>query len=351
MKRLIPIERTWLRRTVTVLACIPIVPIIALAALWIATSGDQGVPRTVADDPALPRIEVGGDLFHGETRGDPANPVVIALHGGPGNDYRSILPLEGLADEFFVVFYDQRGAGLSPRVPDEQLTLERYLGDLDGVVERYGRGRPVHLVGHSWGAMLASAYLGRHPEKVARAVLAEPGFLTSEMGDRFLEATNHMMPREVDLSALVGLAGAWLRSLHVDGPDGHEASDYLMHELMSLDIEGHPIGGYFCGGDISNGSLEDWRYGAAVGKALLMSVIQEDGTVKIDLVSGVERFAGPVLFLAGSCNELIGADAQRLHMRHFRDARLAVIEGAGHTMIGEKPEESLRAIRDFLSAP
>ena len=45
-------------------------------------------------------------------------------------------------------------------------------------------GQKVNLVGHSWGAMLASAYLGQYPEKVDHAVLAEPGFLTSEFRRR-----------------------------------------------------------------------------------------------------------------------------------------------------------------------
>ena len=40
--------------------------------------------------------------------------------------------------------------------------------------------KPVFLVGHSWGGMLASGYLGYAPEKVAKAVMAEPGFLNAQ---------------------------------------------------------------------------------------------------------------------------------------------------------------------------
>jgi pimeloyl-ACP methyl ester carboxylesterase len=38
-------------------------------------------------------------------------------------------------------------------------------------------------------------------------------------------------------------------------------------------------------------------------------------------------------------------------MRHFPNAELEVIEGAGHTMFGEKPAESLAAVRRYLDAP
>ena len=44
------------------------------------------VPRTVAEDPSLPAIEMNGARFHLETFGNPANPVIVFLHGGPGGD-------------------------------------------------------------------------------------------------------------------------------------------------------------------------------------------------------------------------------------------------------------------------
>jgi len=55
----------------------------------------QLVPATVAADPELPRFELGdGRLAHLQTFGDPNNPVVIVLHGGPGGDHRDYLHLD-----------------------------------------------------------------------------------------------------------------------------------------------------------------------------------------------------------------------------------------------------------------
>jgi pimeloyl-ACP methyl ester carboxylesterase len=68
----------------------------------------------------------------------------------------------------------------------------------------------------------------------------------------------------------------------------------------------------------------------------------------VDFVRGVDRFPGKVLFLAGSCDTLVGPEQQRRNLRHFRDAELVVIEGAGHTLFGEKPEESIAAVRRYL---
>ena len=64
--------------------------------------------QTVDDDSSLPSITFDGYTFHSETFGNPENPIVVALHGGPGGDYRYMLPLEELSDDYFVIMYDQR---------------------------------------------------------------------------------------------------------------------------------------------------------------------------------------------------------------------------------------------------
>src|SRR5215212_3659032 len=93
-------------------------PLLALAACGLADTGKPGnmVPRTVVEDPALPAVDLDGTRFHAETFGEPGNPTLIFLHGGPGGDYRDLLRLRPLLeDDYYLVFWDQRGAGLSRR--------------------------------------------------------------------------------------------------------------------------------------------------------------------------------------------------------------------------------------------
>ncbi|MDL1892501.1 alpha/beta hydrolase, partial [Sphingobacteriales bacterium CHB3] len=49
------------------------------------------VPLTVDQDPSLPSISVNGTQLHAETYGNPNDPMIVVLHGGPGSDYRSLL--------------------------------------------------------------------------------------------------------------------------------------------------------------------------------------------------------------------------------------------------------------------
>lgn len=187
--------------------------------------GDYVVQKTVEHDPTLPRATLGDVVLHSETFGSSENPVVVAVHGGPGLDYRSLLPLSALEDEFLVVFYDQRGAGLSPRVDDEQLTYASSLADLDALVDHYRADRKVSLIGHSWGAMLVSGYLGRHPDKVDRVVLAEPAALVHGAA---LPPKYRITPgffRQIPHALRI-----WFASRSKSGADADASGDYFMHD-------------------------------------------------------------------------------------------------------------------------
>jgi len=320
--------------------------VLLFLVLFVATSGDYKVPATVDHDPSLPSIEVGGLRLHAEAFGDADAPVVIVLHGGPGDDYRMLLPLKALSDQYRVVFYDQRGAGLSTRVPPEQLTIDDYLGELDGVVQHYSPDRKVRLIGHSWGAMIAAGYLSQHPERVEAVVLAEPGALTPEAGRAFIEKVSGMQP-PLSFGVVKAMTRAYFAALHADKPDDDAFMDEFMLKFMtSKDIEGHPMAGYFCDGDIGTAVLEHWRFGSTASR-VVQSWAQSGAD--INLVDGAEKFTGPVMFLTGQCDRVIGLEhQQRYHLARFPAATVTVIPGAGHTMFGEKPEASLAAVRTFF---
>ena len=196
-------------------------------SMWLFTCG-FAVPDTVERDHSLPRVELNGYPFHAETFGDADRPVVIVIHGGPGADYRYLYALKALADEHLVVFYDQRGTGLSPRVPAEQITVQVFIDDLDAFVSAFGKGRPVHLVGHSWGAMLASAYAGAHPHKVAKLVLAEPAFLDST-------TMGVMRSGWPGLAVVWGVAKAWVSQWFIrTRGDDYARDDFFLLQVMPL---------------------------------------------------------------------------------------------------------------------
>lgn len=337
-----------LKTTGKIIAVLIVLLGVMFLAFYICTSGSYEVAKTVEQDPSIPNIKIKNTIFHAETFGSDTSEVVIVLHGGPGNDYRYLLSLEALADEYFVVFYDQRGTGLSPRVDAKELTIDTMLNDLNNIIDYYSNGRKVNLIGHSWGAMLASGYIGKYPTKVNKAVLAEPGILTSEKAKEFIA----MMKSDFSLSFLWFMGKCWFQSLHVDGPDKQASQDYFLTAMMlnadaSL-FKKHPQSKYYCDQDINNISFDYWRNSALSNTAIFQSGIDEEGEMHIDLVSGVENFKNKVLFLVGECNSLIGEAYQQDHMKYFNNAEMIVIKNSGHTMFGEQPQQSIDVVRRYF---
>ena len=72
------------------------------------------VPKTVDQDPSLPSINVNGAKLHAQAFGPMDSTLIICIHGGPGANFKYLLNCKSLADKGYrVVFYDQRGSGLS----------------------------------------------------------------------------------------------------------------------------------------------------------------------------------------------------------------------------------------------
>lgn len=329
-----------MKRLLVILGSLVVAVAIAFGVLFLVTGGDHLVLATTADDPALPRIEIDGYAFHGESYGNPNDQTLIVLHGGPGGDYRSLRRLQDLAEDGYeVVFYDQRGSGLSPRVGADELTIAQFVDDLDAIVDAYSDGAPVVLVGHSWGAMLAALYMGAAPEKIDRAVLIEPGFFDAEEADIWQARSNSYLS---GLRFYWQATLAWFESLHVGGPDAEAAGDHFMGRILGY-FENHPDNPYHCPGEDYDAPY--WRFGALASNTMQGNATDADFD---SIGEGARAFDGAVLLVAGACDSWIGPDLQAEHAGYFDNARLEVIPDAGHDSIWDSPDATLAVIRSFL---
>jgi proline iminopeptidase len=294
------------------------------------------VPETVVDDPSLPHIEVNGTRLHAEAFGDPTHPMVMTLHGGPGGDYRSLLPLQALADDgYYVVFWDQRGAGLSERHDADSITLDQYLEDLRQVVEYYSSSptHPVVFIGHSWGAMYAAWFINEHGDyggQVRGAILSEPaGFTNQQVQDYMDRWMNSFSLASEQFNDI-----AWTDQFM--SPVGDEREDYL---LGLMTAEGPPAEHH----DEDN-PAPFWRFGATVAQRLPELGEEAD----FDWTPHLQEFAAPVLFLRGELNEALPLWTQEELAAYFASARIVTIPGTGHQMIWERSEEYLEHARTYF---
>jgi proline iminopeptidase len=100
----------------------------------------------------------GGRIFWRKFGSGGKTPL-LTLHGGPGSSHNYLLPLQALADERPVIFYDQLGCGRADAPENESVySIQRSVDEVDAVRAALGLDR-VLLLGHSWGALLAVEYL------------------------------------------------------------------------------------------------------------------------------------------------------------------------------------------------
>ena len=317
------------------------------------------VPKTVVEDPLLPRIEVNGTSLHAESFGDIHDPVIIFLHGGPGSDYRALISQKGvenasrypsertitngglsqLQDEYYCVFYDQRGAGLSPRFELGEVDFDMYVSDLDAVIDYYLQKKAnetgivddqVYLLAWSFGGILATGYINEHPERVIDVAMYEPGPFTKEALDYFIENTTSVFGQ-------IGedwMEGYLLSHDHIT-PDAHERADYqMLLGAFRANQEFH-----------QNPDTPMWRFGSFISYENL-DFSESDN---YDITSNLINFQGRLLFMSGelTVNEYPGyADFQ---LPCYPRGEYLEIPGVGHTGPWEKPDEIASLVRNFFT--
>ncbi len=121
----------------------------------------------------------GGRIWY-RVSGDGGVPLIV-LHGGPGTTHDYLDNLEALSDERTVVLYDQLGGGRSDRPKDRSLwNVGRFADELHALVQHLGYER-YHILGQSWGTMLAVLYAQMYGQKgIASLVLSAP-YLSSPL--------------------------------------------------------------------------------------------------------------------------------------------------------------------------
>jgi len=99
------------------------------------------------------------------------NPVLLFVHGGPGMPAYWLTQRypTGLEDHFTVVWWEQRGAGLSyhPDLSPETMTADQFIADTQEVtrylLKRFGKEK-IYLMGHSWGSYIGIQAAAQAPD-------------------------------------------------------------------------------------------------------------------------------------------------------------------------------------------
>ncbi|MFZ4480134.1 MAG: proline iminopeptidase-family hydrolase [Rhodoferax sp.] len=257
---------------------------------------------------------------------------LLVLHGGPGAPHDYLENLVALADQRPVVFYDQLGCGRSERPDDPALwQLERFVTELAAVRQALGLQR-VHLLGQSWGSMLAVQSVLAGAIGIERLVLSGP----------CLSAPRWIADQRAWLAKMplaVGNAVAIAEAL-----GDYEAAAY--QQAMQLYYQQH-----LC-------RLDPWpdclqRSLAGLGMQVYLTLwgpseFTCNGRLReVDLTPRLARIGLPTLLTCGRFDEATPATVEDFR-RLIPGARIKVFESASHNHHLEQAQGYLAAVREFL---
>jgi pimeloyl-ACP methyl ester carboxylesterase len=282
-----------------------------------------GAPRPVAlhefrSQPEDRAVDGAGVRLHYLDWGSDARPDALFLHGGGLTAHTWDVVCDELRDRVRPLALDLRGHGDSEWSPDGQYPLDAFVADVGRVVVALGL-RDFVLVGMSLGGLVSLAYAGRHPRDLAGLVLVDSG---PEM--RRSERLRDFMAADAEADSFeefVDRAAAFnpLR-------DREQLRRSLQHALRRT-----PAGTW------------TWKY----DRRLLERGTAEVLPRAVALWEAASAVECPALVIRGGKSDIfLDADAEKL-ARALRGEWVR-IEGAGHTVQGDRPYDTANALRAFL---
>ena len=116
-------------------------------------------------------VELNGSEVYYKIIGS-GEPLII-VHGGPVLDHSYLLPhLETLANDFQLIFYDQRATGRSSiEIDSSSMNLMSFVDDIELLRQSLGLGK-INVLGHSWGGLMAMVYGAKYSQNLNHLILS-----------------------------------------------------------------------------------------------------------------------------------------------------------------------------------
>jgi proline iminopeptidase len=255
---------------------------------------------------------------------------LVLMHGGPGADLYTMMAFKPLRDQFTLVFYDHRCNGRSMGAEVTTLSMENLTADADALRQALGFDKWA-VLGHSFGGNVALEYALRYPQSLSHLVLVDTG------GDsRWAQVNAPKILEQRGFSQdIVDLSRRFL--------NGQIEPKEMFPSLMKLGSAYNPYTG-----------LRQLPHMILIGlqtklqpEALIFSANHFlKGWTVMDRLGEIQA---PTLVIAGREDFQFPPEHQEELVAEIPNARLVIIDRAGHNPHDEQPTATIKAVREFLA--
>jgi pimeloyl-ACP methyl ester carboxylesterase len=250
-----------------------------------------------------------------------AGPLLLLVHGFGGAKEDFADHVDALAETHRVVTFDHRGHGESDKPDDPAAySLARLAADTLAVAASQGQ-EPFRLLGHSMGGMVARRIVLTEPDRVDALVLM----------DTAAGPVGALDPDMIEAGAEIALR------------DGMPALKRVMDEFTPLDT---PAYRRLLAERPDYQAFQDRKF-AALSAVMWATMVREIRDQPDDLAA-LASVTAPALVIVGELDAPFFEPCQAMAAT-IPGARLAVIEGAGHSPQFENATDWRRALTDFLA--
>lgn len=254
---------------------------------------------------------------------------LLLMHGGPGMDHSSLLPLRLCGDRFTLVFYDHRCNGRSEGADVTSMTWENLTADAEMLRKTLGFDKWA-ILGHSFGGMVALEYALRYPQYLSHLILMDT------CGDtRWVQhnAPETLAKRGYSAAAVHGARrffNGQLAPSEVFSTAMKFARAYYYQDSRLTLVR-----------QVPSGFRAKRRPEAKVyGFSQLLT-----GWTVMDRLSEIKA---PTLVLAGREDFQFPPEHQAVLADRLPNAQLEIIERAGHNAPMERPAEVIKKLKCFM---